>query len=316
LKRLLILFSIGILSLAGCTHEEAYPPPSLEVEPLFASGFSEDVMVDPEYIRWNQWVGLISGVDNTTKSDWDQLGDTLSVDVLGFQPLVHADTPNPEEYTVNKIIDAPDRFGKTNKVLMQLVLKDDPNMGSLSRSNYLLNPNPGRTQGYQSSWIYLQPDLLEKISANGIWGWRQLWEMKCATHGIPGDFSWTFRYYVTITWNQNDGLHWRLEGQNEEHYGTNETEWAYKPQTRVPVGEWFQFEVFWKSGENDGRFWVRLHGKGGDVLCDHTGRTIHSPEFPAAKWNLMKCYTAERSFPAWQYVDNLEVFDALPRQRR
>jgi len=304
------VWSLSLLGLTACQSTEPMAPPAPPPDSpvlLFASGFENDVVIEPEYRAGGQWWQEITGTDRSTGFTWP---DDLPAPPIGFQPLVAADTPDPSAYTFNRIILAPGPRGDLSRVLHQEVTRDDPDLGTV-RSNYLLDPKDVE-EAYTRCWVYLQPDLLEVMSAGDVpYKWRQLWEMKCAPDALtPDGFGWSYRYNVTLVYRASQGLFFRAQS---EVRGLNITDWVYENDAiPVPRGEWFLFEVYFRQSASDGRFVVKIDGT---TLCDHHGRTMVTER--GNKWNLVKCYTdtqhlEQNGRSAWQRVDDLEVWSTMP----
>jgi hypothetical protein len=265
---------------------------------LFRSGFEQGVVLDPPFVRGGQQWQTISGTDETTGSSWSELPGRI----LGFQPLI-APESDAALHVQDRIVTALGRNGDSTRVLLQTVLSDDPAYPGRSRSNYLFTPDARMVDAVQSSWIFLQPDLLEVMAPAGVsYNWRQLWEVKCGPRedGVP-----SFRLNVAIAYTRERGLHWRAEGEHGPFDGTGEREFRFvDDRIEVPAGRWFELEIRLKQHPTDGRFTCRIDG---ETLCDWSGKTMN--ESLVEKWTLVKLYTAPERMggPHWQYVDDIEL---------
>lgn len=269
---------------------------------LFRSGFEDGVVLGPPFIRGGQQWQTILGTDSESGFSWSDLPG----EILGFQPLL-APGSDALSRVQNWIVTAPGRSGLSTRVLLQVVLADDPEFPGTSRSNYLFRPDERMTDAVQSSWIFLQPNLREAMAGPGVtYNWRQVWEAKCALNDVGAP---SFRTSVSIAYTPRLGLHWRVVGEHSPIEGKGEPEFGFVDEDiDVPAGRWFLFEVRLKQHPTEGRFTCRVDGQ---TLCDWSGKTMD--ESFVDKWNLVKLYTDPDKMGAvhWQYVDDVEL-RALP----
>jgi len=79
----------------------------------------------------------------------------------------------------------------------------------------------------------------------------------------------------------------------------------YNDQIRVPVGEWFLLELFWKLDEGpDGQILVKVNGQ---EVFNRLGRNRLNSEILAIA--VFKCYGRTDYY---QWIDDFEVWDNLP----
>lgn len=250
---------------------------------LFASTFATGVKMAPWQVRGAQINQQIVGTDSETGFTWPD--DLPGPNVKGFQPMVAADTKNPDSYTRQSIIPYQDK----GNVLYQEVTRDDPNFQAKSRSNYIMDA-PVPDQLYMLYEMQLQPNLAEILSAGEkSYNWFQIWETKNAPDGIV-DHNQSYRYGVYLIWRKaQQRLEWVVRAQlYPGHETMEEVDWEYKRGTPLPLGEFFRFGVFYRQRpDSEGRLFVHVND---EVICDHRGRTMINDAF-ADKLNVVKLYT-------------------------
>ena len=92
-------------------------------------------------------------------------------------------------------------------------------------------------------------------------------------------------------------------------------DWYATENIPVPIGEWFDLEVFWRYGnESTGRVWAKVNGT---LVADHKGRTQH-PDDPLGidYWAIFKNYA---DVPDWggttkQWIDDVEIWSDEPEE--
>jgi hypothetical protein len=183
--------------------------------------------------------------------------------------------------------------------------KQDRSNGVGTRVQYGIYPPPSMTQGYVSYWLKLQPNLATEILPPGTRSSRQVMELKESGSevGDDADFRWNISIYRT---RDNPNLMWGAQAQFGG--GNMPVAWEYKSTAvPVPVGTWFKFEVFWKSGITDGRIWGAVDGR---VFIDRVGQT--QKDSSVYVWWPMKVYVGSNlgSFGGkhiYQWVDDMVV---------
>jgi hypothetical protein len=257
--------------------------------PVFRSAFGDGVVMGPWTKKGDQLNMQILGTDDETGFTWPD--DLPGPNVKGFQPMVHADAENPGEFTLQRIIPHPDAE-EGGRVLYLEVTKDDPDFQGNSRSNYIID-DPIPPQLYMKYRMWLPPNLTEILNAGGRnYNWISLWETKNAPgEGDPDEHNQSYRYNTGLIWKKSIGkLVWHCQGQvmpGHEEY--QETDWEHVNQhAPVPLGEWFEFGVFYRqSPDRDvGRFFVHVNDFG---VFDVKNRTMTTGR--GNKLNLFKLYT-------------------------
>ena len=113
------------------------------------------------------------------------------------------------------------------------------------------------------------------------------------------------RIYVIRKWGTTK-LTWKVTGFDIK---MNKEDWRIDNETvPVPVGEWFLLEAFLKgSSSSDGRFLVKVNG---ETIADHKGRTNLTDTMRI--WSTFKVYTSGAAKPAFQWIDDFEIWSDIP----
>lgn len=134
-------------------------------------------------------------------------------------------------------------------------------------------------------------------SSLGDDGWMALAEFK-----TTGDYRLALYVY-----QEKGQLYWYVHGDNvvldDQEY--EEFWYVENRSVPVPVGEWFDMEVFWhRSAGNDGKVRWYVDGK---KVANYSGRTkIKDP------LNAIMVFTNYASNPIDQWIDNVEIRDGFP----
>ena len=172
--------------------------------------------------------------------------------------------------------------------------------------------HPGGASGqgdlYLSYWLKFQPDLLQRMTVNS-WAGRVVTDWKTGNSSNAGDYRVILSVYGDRAANR---LYWNAKGDNVANGGLPEQ--IFWEQNNyavpVPVGQWFRVEVFvHRSSGADGRVWMAVNGQ---TIVDRYGSNLGVNNLP---WNRIFAflnYSSGQSLSAYQWVDDLELWDGFP----
>ena len=331
-------------SLAGRAREpgpaEESPATGQEEQqprPLFKSGFEGTIELTPLTMYGNGAWQEIRGTDSETGFAWPPKlwGGTSRLQlVAGDRERVTAATLGGQMFSELQSVIGHD--GTSTRALFSTVQKGVG--GALvnwdSTQNDLgIFPGPsGQGDLYVSYWLKLQPDLLERmVGSDWDSGWRGAirsvlpeWLERRIVSGWAGR--------VVSDWKTGDGnnagdyriilsvygdaaakrLYWDARGDNVANGGLPEQIFWEQTNTSVPVpvGQWFRVEIFaHRSSGADGRVWMAINGQ---TIVDRYGSNMGVNNLP---WNRIFAslnYSSGQSLPAYQWVDDLEIWDRFP----
>ncbi len=273
---------------------------------LFRSGFEPNVQLNPPATSGGQWYQSFSGQDQGY--DWST---HLPARSSFWQYLVDNDSVLADyvEVSIDTVV-GPD--GNTTNALFMQIKKYSPTnfdgQFSTVRDQYVLKWDTARQKAYCKYWMKFQPDLYNVMPA-GTSRWRYLMEWR-ESGGINGDYRWAF----SVQTNRNtDSLFWKFETQYITGPQTFRDDWSViNTTTAVPVGEWFLLEVFWdQQPDNTGRIWIAVNGA---AIFDE--RRDNENDSAIDHWHIFKAYTGKESIDSgsiYQWIDNMEIWDDLPR---
>jgi hypothetical protein len=182
------------------------------------------------------------------------------------------DATTVRDYTFNQIVSLTGHNGTPTRALYQQITQSgccgqEPQTGATQIAFQIQpGPEPMGTAGdlYISYWLKIQADLKTQLDPQN---WRALFAWKTA-----GDYRLSV---AAASWG--DGcpgqtklpgqVFWRFMGDNVANGNLPaETFWRIDNcSVRVPIGEWFKFEVFWHRGSNfndqSGRAWMAVNGQ-------------------------------------------------------
>lgn len=232
------------------------------------------------------------GSDSLPKSCWD----ALRTDDIG---IVHFNyTGGDVSKRCVKIVDDPMEDG--NKVL--LFSLNDYWLASENQEKARIQLEFHEIKGgykelYQTVRVYLAEDFdeLEDWEKGFEWltiseYWNNEWWVSGEKHG--------FRISVNIAKEAGEGkqLYFKVDSQDQGFIGV----WGTNNRNvRVPIGEWFTVEYYFKEGDDQsGRFYMAITPDGGEklVICDvHNFTHNTSDRFPdgITAYNPIKLYTSK-----------------------
>jgi len=284
-------------------------PPSL----LFRSGFESNVAVgDPRGCYMHGcWEDLL-GTDSSTGFTWPPI---IAGGEAGFQVRSGTNTaPSPStlsNYIVNEIRTVIGHKGVSTQALYSELKQHcsgtGPNQSPecSSQDPYLLLHASDPGDMYISFWRKLQPDLLQKMSANPGGTWYAIYEWKSTDDFRVGlgivTYDGTPRWQITADNVANGPFpyheYWRV---------TNGIDNSFVP---VPIDQWFKFEVFWhRSDGADGRVWMAINGQ---VIVDKFGPLWGVNHSPINRNFIHQLYT-DAAYPVFQWTDDYQIWSGFP----
>lgn len=307
-----LLLGFGVFwSASGAPNPDEAPPPRpvAQVNLLFKSGFEGDVVFGRPVMHGNGAWQDISGTDSETGFEWPPKlfgGATSRFQLIAGERENVKSAADLREYMYNEIQTVPGRDGKPTRALYSAVLKSargkSKNFDATQNVFHLL---PGAPQGdlYLSYWLKLQPDLLERMTEEK-WAGRVITDWKTG-----GDY----RIFLSVFGDRRGKrLYWNLRGDNVANGGLPpKIFWNLdNDQMVVPVGEWFRVETFVRRGDDaEGRVWVAVNGR---TLFDRRGANLGVNKLPWNRVMLFLNYSTGQSLPAYQWVDDVEIWDGFP----
>jgi len=275
---------------------------------LFWSGFEDGVSVGAprDCYAAGCWQSLL-GTDSASGFTWSS--SIAGMQATGFQVRAGTganSTPSTiTDYIVNDIQTVTGRTGAATRA-QHTVIKQTACTGTASQNGvdcyahdpFLLQPTSEPGDMYISFWRKLDPTLLQKL----VNGWHVVFEWK-----TTGDY----RVIAQIVNYGGVTPYWQLSADNVANGGLPEQEfWRVNNQAvRVPIGEWFKFEVFWhRSKGADGRVWMAVNGQ---QLVDKSGPNYGVNGDPIDRIFLTQLYSAA-TYPLEQWTDDVQIWSAFP----
>jgi hypothetical protein len=208
-----------------------------------------------------------------------------------FQMIVKSD--NIDDYIENRIERVIGRDGKETNALHQIIKKKE--------FDWTQNPYRIDTNNKEQKKLYFRYSLKYPHNLStllGEDGWLTFCEFKTTS-------DYRLAYYIYR--DKSSKLYWYAHGDNVVMKNTSYKEyWSKENRTvAVPVGEWFDVEIFWnRSSKDDGRFWLAIDG---EIVIDYRG--VSKLKDPI---QVIMLFTNYASVPLEQWVDNIEVWSDFP----
>ena len=272
---------------------------------IFWSGFEDGVSVSAPRDCYSSgcWQDLV-GTDSASGFSWPPkiAGGSAAFQVRSGTAALPSTI---SDYIVNEIETVIGRTGAPTRALHALIKQtgcsgtdSQAAMDCSAQDPYLLRPAREPGDLYISFWRKLQPDLLEKL----VKSWHVVFEWKSA-----GDY----RVIAQIVNYGGARPFWEIRADNNANGGlAREEYWRVNNRAmRVPMGEWFKFEVFWHRSEaSDGRVWMAVNGQ---KLVDKLGPNIGVNNAPIDRIFLMQLYSGA-SYPLEQWTDDVQIWSDFP----
>lgn len=272
---------------------------------LFKSGFEGNINIIP----FDGNKETISGTDSETKFSWDT---DLPAEKAQFLYLTGNESPKP--YVENRIerVIGPD--GKLTNALYMEVKKDYSSDNLITRNEFQLFLSPELQQSYISYSMKLQDNDLDAWPNKDAWRVFMEWKEPGIDHSSEGTNNYRFNLSINADREQ---IHW--SGKTQQVQPSRLDEWsAHNKEVSVPLGEWFDIEVFWRKGDEDeGRLWFAVNG---EEIFDFHGRTQHAKRPQDLMfWSIFKLYTGQDALQigsVYQWIDDVEIHSDFPKKNR
>jgi hypothetical protein len=295
-----------ILSMAqhGWAQKSVVPPGSAKL--LFSSGFegSTALSVPSDCYGTGCWQNIV-GTDNSTGFTWPPR--IWGGGRARFQLLADAsvNAATVDQYMVNRIQTVTGHDGKPTRALYSEIKRSgccgtNSQGGRPTQNPLTLQPIGETSDLYIRYRLKYQPDLAQILVPPN---WRVVFEFKTA-----GDYRVIAQI---VTWGIGAPLSWHIIGDNEANGGLRyQRFWeSYNTMVPVPIGEWFNFEVFWhRSDGSDGRVWMAVNGR---VIVDRYGPNMGINKAPINRIMMPNLYSGS-AYPIYQWLDDLQIWDGFP----
>ncbi len=256
---------------------------------IFKSGFEKNIhllnpIADDGGIWWQKIIG----------SDVDGFSWPISIHGEdGEFQLIVDENKDIKKYIRNTIETVKDKNGNDTRALHQIISRKQYEH---TQDPYIIYTGAGDVENLYIKYSMKLPDNIAALLGKD--GWMALTEYK-----TTGDYRLAFYIYE----DDNCELYWYVHGDNVVGDPDDYKEFWYRENydVNVPVGEWFDMEVFWhRSKKKDGRVWWAING---DPIVDYHGKTkIKDPIDP------IMVFTNYASRPIRQWIDNIVIADNFP----
>ncbi len=282
-----------LLALSGCAQEKMEEKTNGTL--IFQSGFEPNSKV---ISRGDD--ADVSGIDYSFPDHNNWVNDLDANPMIGSFVLQYQGGDSTMRYA--KIIPEP---GNPQNHVLQFWL-DQPNVGDLKgRIQANLYGNKGMKEFYQSERVFLPADFnvvrtfTDKITWLTI---AEFWNNVTWSPTVPYGFRITLGIGKPSV-SESD-LYFILDAQDCELFADGSqkytTIWSVtNPKTKVPIGQWFTLEYYYKEGNaENGRFYMTIQPDGGQkaIIFDQQAIT-HNTKDPApdgvTDFNPLKLYTSK-----------------------
>lgn len=276
--------------------------PSRPASLLFWSGFEHGVALGSVYNCYPKGCYQdLRGTDSQTGDRWPpKIAASAKFQVRSGMQTTDVSI---HDWIINEIQTVSGRNGEPTRAHFSLI-KQNPCTGSAgqrgcsTQNAYLIRPV---TDGdlYVSFWRKLQPDLLQKFERTNAW--HVVFEWKSS-----GDY----RVIAQIV-NYGGKPYWEIRADNVANGGLPKEEFwrVNNKKVRVPIGEWFKYEVFWhRSSGSDGRIWM---GVDGQKIADQYGPNIGVNQDSIDRIFLLQLYSGA-AYPIYQWTDDVQIWSGFP----
>lgn len=275
----LIIPALLHILLASDGNTPASPVPQL----LFSSGFEDGVYLDP----LSDGYQFILGTDQETGFSWP-------ISVLGASESgLHLIDHDNGQLLQNEIQTVTGHNGTLTKALYN---NEEGSTGVTQSPYEILNITEGRKDLYIRYWI-----KMDSASLSSPDKWRTFFEYKTKDYANGTGFRLIAFIYTT-----EEGVpYWHWQGD----FSPNNAAWEIDNENvPVPIDEWFLTEFYWHWSEGeDGRALWKINGQ---VVGDHYGPTTQNSK-PIDFIMITQIYGDAN--PKHQWIDDIEIWDALPR---
>jgi len=281
MKNIFILLSLLLFTLPSCNND-ASDDSSSEAKLLFKSGFENGVYLD-----------VVSDGYQAIKGEDLETGFSWPINILGASEsalhFVDHDNFMAVESEIQTVIG---HDGTLTKALYNIEHYET----DYTQCPYeILDITDGRKDLYVKYWIKLDSESLSQIDK-----WRTFFEYKTKDYGIGTGFR-----LISYIYTDSEGKpYWHWQGDANPENAIWEIDNFDIP---VPIDEWFLTEFYWHWSEGaDGRALWKING---EVVGDHYGPTTLNSK-PIDFIMLTQIYGDAN--PKYQWIDDIEIWDALP----
>ena len=302
--RLLLLAAFSPLVACGSSETPSSggggpSPPGSPAFELFRSGFEAGVTVRPPEAAQGEWEQYITGADQGY--NWSSsLPQRPSFNENNrFTYLVSANR-DIQQYAETRIETVTGHDGRPTRALYMALKKEDPSTQAGTRVQFGIYPPTDVTQAYAKMRVKFQPNLATDILPVGLGRSLQVMEWR-----EQGDDFRIEMFVRRSTFIQTNTLFWWIRAQLGAHQN-DPVAWEVISEVPVPVGEWFNFEVFWKLDRSNGRIWAAVNG---ETIGDYQGQTRRDNALFV--WWPFKLYVGSvleefGGTPIYEWVDDVE----------
>ena len=261
-----------------------------EARLLFSSGFEAKVTIDPEGEPDSEDYRVIRGRDLTTGFRWP-------IRVLGASgSALHYVDHDRFRAVESEIRNVVGHDGRQTRALYSV---EYYSTGVTQCPYEILNIKEGKRDLYIRYWIKMDRESLTRSDM-----WRTFFEWKSKGYARGKGF----RLIAFIYTDEEGKPYWHWQGDRDPEHPL----WAIdNRRVPVPLDEWFLTEFYWHWSEGkDGRALWRVNGR---VIGDHRGPTTRNGQ-PIDFIMLTRIYGDAN--PKHQWVDDIEIWDRIPKKYR
>jgi hypothetical protein len=282
------------------------PDPNAKL--LFKSGFENFVYLRPVSGGYSQYQ-YIQGTDNSTNYAWPVTAWSPNPLLTGLLGVITSSNFNPapedfNNYIQNAIENVTGPNGNLTYSLRQEIVKPSPNTCCTQDSFQIAGLTTPLIDSYVRYWIKLNPEFLSQVQTYGVNFWRVLWEMKTSTD---------YRIATFIYGNSAGQPYFFVHADNSPAgvYPYQEFWAVSNTSVPVPLDQWFFVEFYLhRSAGSDGRFYWAVNGQ---TIADQYGPNygINNENVNALMFSNLYGNSIHLN-PAYQWIDDLEVWDLPP----
>ena len=282
----LVIFS-SLLVVQSCNNQSPNELPKPEPKLLFSSGFEEDVHISSTIVEDSEDYRFIEGTDAVTGFSWP-------ITIFGSsESALHFVDDENHKATESEIQTTVGHKGNSTKALYNI---EHYRIDATQCPYEILNITEGRKDLYIKYWIKIDSSSITKPNM-----WRTFFEWKTKDYAEGTGF----RLISFIYADKNGTPYWHWQGDANPSNAIWEIDNTNIP---VPTNEWFLTEFYWHwSDGDDGRALWKINGK---VVGDHYGATTRNSK-PIDFIMLTQIYG--NSTPKYQWIDDIEIWDGLPK---
>ncbi len=256
---------------------------------LFKSGFEEGVyLIKPISDIGGIWWQELKG------SDVQNFSWPININNYeGNLQLIIDYNKNISNYIENKIETEIGINNKSTKVLHQIIKNKQ---FEWSQDPYIIYTNNTEVENLYIKYSLKFPNNLVKLLGKN--GWAVISEFKTTTD---------YRLALYVYEDENEQLYWYMHGDNVVLDDLPYEEYWFKENKilKVPVGEWFDFELYWHRSLNEtGQVLWKINS---EIVANYTGPTKLKDPI-----NAIMIFTNYASNPIHQWIDNIEIWNQIP----